>query len=241
MKKFLLSFLTVAAMSSMAFADEATLDFTGWNFDGADQWKEAYEKHTVAFDVATVVFDKADKQRTGNTIDDCPVTKGEPVTVVLNNMENNITAVTFNLKQWGSKKQTATLLTSADGSVFTETETTSDNFTLTSSSLPEGTKGVKVEFSSQSNQVGISSIVITYESGSGEVVVSAPQFSPAGGTYYEAQSVTLSTATDGAAIYYTILALLDGKTGPATAWQATYRSGRTFRHRGSSRRHRSDA
>ena len=27
----------------------------------------------------------------------------------------------------------------------------------------------------------------------------------------------------------------------ATAWQATYRSGRTFRHRGSSRRHRSDA
>lgn len=204
MKKFLLSFLTIAAMSSMAFAETATLDFQNWEFPGADSWGEKYEKHIVTFESATVTFESADKQRPGNDIDDCPVTKGQPVTVVLNNMENNITAVTFNLKQWGSKKQTATLLTSADGSVFTETETTSDNFKLTSSSLPEGTKGVKVEFSSQSNQVGISSIVITYESGSGEVVVSAPQFSPAGGTYYEAQSVTLSTATDGAAIYYTI-------------------------------------
>ena len=204
MKKFLLSFLTIAAMSSMAFAETATLDFQNWEFPGADSWGEKYEKHIVTFESATVTFESADKQRPGNAIDDCPVTKGQPVTVVLNNMENNITAVTFNLKRWGSKNQTATLLTSADGSVFTETETTSDNFTLTSSSLPEGTKGVKVEFSSQSNQVGISSIVITYESGSGEVVVSAPQFSPAGGTYYEAQSVTLSTATDGAAIYYTI-------------------------------------
>ena len=188
----------------MAFAETATLDFQNWEFPGADSWGEKYEKHIVTFESATVTFESADKQRPGNAIDDCPVTKGQPVTVVLNNMENNITAVTFNLKRWGSKNQTATLLTSADGSVFTETETTSDNFTLTSSSLPEGTKGVKVEFSSQSNQVGISSIVITYESGSGEVVVSAPQFSPAGGTYYEAQSVTLSTATDGAAIYYTI-------------------------------------
>ena len=44
MKKFLLSFLTVAAMSSMAFAETATLDFQNWEFPGADSWGEKYEK-----------------------------------------------------------------------------------------------------------------------------------------------------------------------------------------------------
>ena len=90
MKKFLLSFLTIAAMSSMAFAETATLDFQNWEFPGADSWGEKYEKHIVTFESATVTFESADKQRPGNAIDDCPVTKGQPVTVVLNNMENNI-------------------------------------------------------------------------------------------------------------------------------------------------------
>ena len=204
MKKFLLLFLTVAAMSSMAFAETATLDFQNWEFPGADSWGEKYEKHIVTFESATVTFESADKQRDGNPIVDCPVTKGQPVKVVLNDLNNDITAVTFNLKKWASKAQTATLTTSTDGSLFTETETTSNNFTLTANDLPAGTKGVGLEFSSQKNQVGIVSIEITYVTGSGEIVVSAPTFSVAAGTYYEAQNVALSTATEGADIYYTI-------------------------------------
>ena len=43
---------------------------------------------------------------------------------------------------------------------------------------------------------------ITYSSG-GQQTVATPTFSPAGGTYYEAQNVSISTTTAGATIYYT--------------------------------------
>ncbi|MBR4390932.1 MAG: chitobiase/beta-hexosaminidase C-terminal domain-containing protein [Bacteroidales bacterium] len=55
----------------------------------------------------------------------------------------------------------------------------------------------------------IKAIEVTYDDG-GTVVesVSTPTFSPAGGTYYEAQTVSIQCATAGASIYYT----LDGGT-----------------------------
>lgn len=204
MRKLLLSFLMLFAMSTMTFAETATFNFVGWGFDGADQWKSGYEEHSVKFDIATVTFEKANRQSEGQVISDCPVTKGNDVTVVLNDMDSyDITGVNVTLKQWGTKEQTATLQYSGDGSVFSETGTTSDNFVLTNNDLADGTKAVKITFSSQSNQVGIASIELNYESASGAVVVSAPTFSPVGGTYYEAQNVTL-TASEGATIYYTI-------------------------------------
>jgi hypothetical protein len=52
----------------------------------------------------------------------------------------------------------------------------------------------------------------TYTSGSSSPTAAAPTFSPAGGTYAAAQSVTLSDSTAGATIYYTT----DGST-PATS------------------------
>lgn len=48
-------------------------------------------------------------------------------------------------------------------------------------------------------QVRVDNIVVTVE----EANINAPTFSPVGGTYTEAQSVTISCATDGASIYYT--------------------------------------
>ena len=202
MKKLLLALMTLLATSTIAMADQVELNFVGWGFDGADSWKSSYDPHTVAFDMATVTFDAANKQPDGNAITDCPVTKGQPITVTLNDMGNDISAVTFNFKQWGTKKQTATLLYSTDGSLFSEAGVSSDNFTLTGDALPAGTKAVRVEFSSSSNQIGLASILLTTGGGSGEVVVSAPRFSPAGGTYYSAQTVEI-TAAEGAAIYYT--------------------------------------
>ena len=203
MKKFLLSLMAFFAMSTTAvFAETATLNFVDWNFDGADAWGSSYEEHVVTFDVATVTFAKANKQ-TNQAINDCPVTKGNDVTVMLNDINiYNITGVTVTLKQWNTKKQTASLQYSTDGTVFADTETSSDNFYLEDNALPAGTKALKVTFSSQSNQVGIAQIVLTYESASGEVVVPAPTFSIKGGVYYEAQEVALS-ATEGAKIYYT--------------------------------------
>ena len=202
MKKLLLALMTLLATSTIAMADQVELNYVGWDFDGASSWGSSYDSHTVVFDAATVVFDAANKQPSGNSIDDCPVTKGQPITVTLNDISNDITAITFNLKQWGSKKQTATLLYSTDGSYFSEVGVSSDNFTLTSDALPAGTKAVRVEFSSSSNQIGLASILLTTGGGSGEVVVSAPRFSLSSGTYYFAQTVEI-TATEGAAIYYT--------------------------------------
>ena len=59
-------------------------------------------------------------------------------------------------------------------------------------------------------------IDITWSSGGTQQTVATPTFSPAAGTYYEAQNVTISCSTQGAAIHYT----LDGST--PTANSATY-------------------
>ena len=62
------------------------------------------------------------------------------------------------------------------------------------------------------------SIVVTYSNGGGQQTVATPTFSPAAGTYYEAQNVTISSTTTDATIYYT----LDG-TDPTTS-SAVYSS-----------------
>ena len=57
----------------------------------------------------------------------------------------------------------------------------------------------------------VTSLTLTYEQEGGTPTVATPTFSPAAGTYYEAQNVTIGTTTEGASIYYT----LDG-TDPTT-------------------------
>lgn len=141
-----------------------TLSFLNWEFDGAESWTSSYEKHTVNFDIATVEFESADKQNSGSAIDTCPVTKGKSVVLKMNGSAT-LSAVTVNLLQWGTKKQTASLYTSTDGgtSFSSDPVTTSDDFKLTVSELPEGVNAIQVKFSSTSNQVGIQSFDITYK------------------------------------------------------------------------------
>ena len=55
---------------------------------------------------------------------------------------------------------------------------------------------------SKSAAMYLDQIEITWESASAPAI-SAPTFSPKGGTYHEPQSVTISCATEGASIYYT--------------------------------------
>ena len=143
----------------VGFAATETFDFK-FETMGKDGWASNYAEHTVEGTIANVVFASANKQ--ANTITDVPVTKGGNVTATLKNINSyKITGVKFVCKQWGSKAQTITLNVSGDGEAFTATQTTSDNFTLEATGLD--TKAVRFTFSSTSNQVGISSLEITYE------------------------------------------------------------------------------
>ena len=196
--------LANAQTEEASTATKGTFDMTaiaGW----AD-WTTTYEKHEVSTTgvPATVVFAGANKQNSGSAIDDCPVTKGKDIEVIMSD-GYLLEGVSFTFKQWKTKTQTATLNYSTDGGAnYTATETSSSDFTLTSSELPEGTNAVKVTFA-ESNQVGLSAVEISYKQD--PTKVPAPMFSVAGGSYYTAQSVELS-AVEGAKIYYST----DGET-----------------------------
>ena len=174
MKKLLLS-LAVMAISVLGMSAE-TLTFTGWDFPGAADWTSSYAKHDVTFENAVVTFEKANKQ--SSTITDCPVTKGNKITIAATE-GGKLASVTFNLVQWGSKTQTATLYVSTDGTTFNSTETSSTNFTLTAASLPAGTVAAQVQFDNQNNQVGCASIEFTLADGA------AAELKPAGLSFSE--------------------------------------------------------
>ena len=196
--RFLMLALLCAVLST-AWGEEVTYDFT--KIDGFDDWGSSYSRHVVEYDYATVTFESANKQTSNATISDRPVTKGQPVSLVMKGTKI-LTGVTFVCQQWGTKAQTITLLYSTDGgTTYNSTDVTSTNFTITNNNLPAGTNAVKITFSS-SNQVGISSATINYTDASTSLVAT-PTFSLATGTYTSAQSVTISCATEGATIYYT--------------------------------------
>ncbi len=135
-----------------------TYDFT--KISGFSKWDSGYSKHEVEYTESVVTFASANKQ--SQTITDCPVTKGEDVTVVMKGTRR-IQAVKFVCKQWSSKTQTITLYTSTDGGTnYTSTSTKSSNFTLSASDLATDVNAVKFTFSNSSNQVGISSLELTY-------------------------------------------------------------------------------
>ena len=202
----LLSILVIGG--GRAFADEETIDLT--SIDGFSTWGNNYKEHKVAGSICTVTFASANKS--SSTITDMPVTKGSDITINLNNSdEYEITSVSLTLKQWGTKAQTVTLNTSADGTKFTKTSTSSSTFELSASDL--SAKAIKFTFSSSNNQVGVKSLTIEYKS-SGKTAT-ATSFSDITGTTYTstvnqtisaAAGVTVKTsgsAVDGASVTYT--------------------------------------
>lgn len=130
------------------------------NMTNFQDWGTSYAQKSHNFTEATVTIASANHSTT--TITDCPVTKGADVTLVAKD-GRTISAITFYCKQWSAKTQTITLHYSTDGGTnYTSTGITSDNFTISSSSLPTGTNAVKMTFSSQDNQVGIYGACVTF-------------------------------------------------------------------------------
>ena len=198
----LLTFLALPMGMRGQTRTEVTYDFS--EIPEFDQWGSSYSQHIVEYDDATVTFASANKNT--QTITDIPVTKGQPVSLVLNDLTNNITSATFVCRQWGTKAQTITLHYSTDGGTsYSSTGVTSTNFTISSSSLPEGTNAVRITFSSSSNQVGIESATINF-SASTSTTVATPTFNPASGTEFgdEGLQVSITCATEGVDIYYTL-------------------------------------
>ena len=196
----LLCALIVGSLSS--WATEVTFDFT--KISGFSSWSNSYESHSVSYDEATVIFAEADKNT--STITDRPVTKGKDVSIVMKGSKT-ISSVTFVCEKWGAKAQTITLQYSTDGGEnysYFSPSVTSSNFTISKSGLPTGTNAVRIKFSS-SNQVGITSATIDY---SEPTAVADPVFSPTAGAVEKGTSVSLSTSTGDANIYYTT----DGST-----------------------------
>lgn len=165
--------------------DFSDIDWTGWS--------TSYAQHTINYSEAIVTFDAASKQ--SGTITNMPVTKGQPVSVVMNNNTQHIKEATFVCEQWGTKAQTITLEYSTDGgSTYSSTGTTSTNFTISNTSLQTGTNAVKITFSSQSNQVGISSCTIKVPA-INYIYNSSPSCSCPAPTSPSVSSITQNTAT----------------------------------------------
>ena len=180
-----------------AWGEETTLIFK----DNAEfkQWKKSYSAHTLTFPEGTVFFDSAVRQT--QTITDMPVTKGEPVSIVLN-PGLVLTKVKLTCNQWTTKTQTITLHYSTDdGNTYTATGQTSSNFSLECTSLPTGTRAVKFTFGN-TNQIGIDSLTITYS----DDVVPIPEhrvtFSVNGETYSSQvkEGASISLAAPDAAV-----------------------------------------
>lgn len=144
-----------------------TPDELNFSFDniGSTGWSNSYAPHVVEFENATVTFAAASKQT--SNITDIPVTKNNPVSVVLNDNTKTISSVSFTCRQWTTKAQTITLYYSTDGgNNYYSTEITSSNFYIAASSLPTGTNAVRINFS-LNNQIGVESCTYTIDNGGG--------------------------------------------------------------------------
>ncbi len=78
-----------------AWSEETTLNFK--NNDEFKKWKTTYSAHTLTFPEGTVFFDSAVRQT--QTITNMPVSKGEPVSFVLNE-GLVLTGIKLTCKQW---------------------------------------------------------------------------------------------------------------------------------------------
>ena len=143
---------------------------------------------------------------------------------VVIDMDDNVTVV-FN-KNTGNNGpkyyNTGTAIRAYGGNNFVVSSTGSISAITLTFSSGEGTNEITTEVGSfesptwtgEANEVTftiggtsghrrIRAIAVTYGSGGQQQTVATPTFSPAGGSYFEAQSVSINCATEGAAIRYT--------------------------------------
>lgn len=203
MKKFLLSLATVLCASAFASAADVTYNHTF----------ASGELKTTAGDVT---LSDVSWTSTAATYAGWDATKGiqlgsknKPTNSYSLSTsgfaENTIKSITVNssIASGGD----ATLTVSVGGTNVINAQTLTTTATDYSAKNLNVTGDVAISWTCTARAFYIKSISITYATAQGVVVVTAPTFTPEGGKYTEAQTVTLK-ADDGCTIYYTI----DGTT-----------------------------
>ena len=163
---------------------EVKFDFVTNFSTYAKTWESAYSSHTVTnTDLgvntkATFVLSNADKQAAGNTIDDRPVLATKSTAeqyITVTGFEGKLNQVTFELKQWTTKKFTKLVIQyTVDGTNWVNASADAANGTamvlpnngvFTSNALPEGVTGVRFVFlgsTTSNNQIGLTSITLKF-------------------------------------------------------------------------------
>ena len=129
----------------------------------------------------------------------------ESVSISTSGISGTITDVTVEASRGSSLVGTLSISvgeTAFNNGASTTNALTTSNTSYSYTGSGSGTIDILWTKTSGKGAFYIKKITVTYTTGS-QQSVSSPTFSPAGGTYYEAQQVTISCATEGATICYT--------------------------------------
>ena len=189
LKSFLL--LCVFIVGNLAWADSVTFDASSDKSGNSAAGMQTITKDGITMTVSNGILGTDDNQYR--------IYKN--ATLTISSVVGNITGIEFSCTAAGTSKYGPGCIAEQEGYSYSERTGTWTGLSA------------DVTFTASTNQVRATKIVVTYGSSGGDVTptCAAPTFSPAAGTYTTAQSVTISTITEGASIYYTI----DG-TDPTT-------------------------
>ena len=237
-RMLLLCALIIGSVSS-AWGDSDVLfhETFGNNSGSARDWKDSYSVKSGVSDVYsnitgyTITNAKQGKNTTGSTQSGLnQSSQGTDASIIigpLNVADYNTLKLTY---QWKAASIKGTYSTKAyyatsSGGEYTEVSGTGNGattFVERAYSLPAAaqvsTLYLKIVFNTSNTQAIIDEVELTgIENGSGGTAVAAPAFSVAGGEIAAGTTITLSTETVGADIYYT----LDGTTPSSSSKKYT--------------------
>lgn len=205
MKKFLLSFLMLFAVGTFVAAAQTVVFEETFNKNTAKGGNDGIWG-SISGTSYDPVFDQQGWETSENRVYGANACirfnssdyKDGSVTTPALSVEGNAT-LTFKAGGWKKANCTVNLATTSGTLSQSAIKIENEKWTDYTVEISGATSGMKITFSG-TDRFFLDEVKVTV---SGEVqVTAAPTFSPAAGTYYEAQSVTLS-AEDGASIYYT--------------------------------------
>ena len=133
--------------------------YFGEHTDFLNDWTNSYEKRTLAYEGEfSIAFSSADKN--SSTITDMPVSKGGEATLT---SLIPMSKIEFGFKQWGSKSNTPSLYIDG-GSTAVDSAAFLDGVSSVSYVSDSPFSTAKVDWSSNSNQVGWNYVYIEYAS-----------------------------------------------------------------------------